>query len=350
MKGDEDHPLITFAGKYSNPLFDYLNAGIAIARAEALLEDAKKVSLLLETDCPEHQRWYPWFGAEAISYYAVGYVTCLEWHAKSRLVDLLSFQPSALALDDVQKTITSKLILQMVKQQASVTQLVGAALKVGSFDAYLSVMTRVFKELNFPFTLNDWLTGNAADARVCWVKGSQLKKIYDLFEFRHSLVHEIGISTMGHPNVRDAWTTNDAKSIGELVLSLMCGIEAALTQYAPNLFPNLLSEDRWPVSLADTLKIEYERMDSEINAAVCNTDWNDVSTAEAWQIARSKFSDYMEAEENFISTAGLLHWRYFDARTPLHVRLLRYRIGFLEELSSHLDMADDDTSDSEDNG
>lgn len=345
MPSDEEHPLIAFAGKFGDPLFDYLNAGIAIARAEDLLGDADDLSALLETNSPENRRWYPWFGAEVVSYYAIGYVTCLEWHAKSRLVDLLTFRPSTLRLADVQKTITDKLIVQMVSKQASVTQLVGAALKVANLDAYLSVIGRVFRELGIPCSVTEWLTGSAPDATVCWLKSGQLANLSRLFEFRHMLVHELGIATMGHPNVRDAWAPDDAKTNGQLVASLLCGVEAALTRYAPRLFPNLLNETRSPVDAVETLSVEFNRLDAEINTAVSGWEWNDDQTSAAWHVARDKFADYLAAEENFISTAGLLHWRYFDARTPLRLRILRYRLGFLEELASHLGMAAEDNPD-----
>jgi hypothetical protein len=342
MNKNDEHPLIAFAGKFGDPQVDYLNASTAIARVESLLEDAKSVSCLLEADCPEDHRWHPWFGAEALSYYAVGYVTCLEWHAKSRLVDLLTFRPTALKITDVQKTITDKLIVQMVSKQASVTQLVGAALKVGSLNTYLSVISRVFEELSVPCSIKDWLTGNFVDSNVCWLKSEQLALVDQMFEFRHMLVHELGIATMGHPNVRDAWTPEDAKTHGHLVASLICGIEAALTRYAPDLFPNLLSNELYPVDPADTLRAEFERRDADINAAFLELDSNESRTKSVWQTARAKFKEYLEAEEAFISEAGVLHWRYFDARTPLRVRLLNYRIGFLSELSSHLGTSADD--------
>jgi len=335
MATDEEHPLIAFAGTYSNPQLDYLNAYMAIMRLEALIEDLAKVSDLLEADCPEERRWAPWFGAEAMSYYAVGYVTCLEWHAKSRLVDLLTFRPSALKVADVQRTITDKLIVQMVAKQASVVQLVGAALKIGSLDVYLAVFNRVFQELAIPCKISEWLAGSAPDSTVCWIKPERLATIDLMFEFRHTLVHEIGFQTMGHPNVRDAWSPADARSTGGLVASLMCGIEAALTKYAPELFPNRLTEDRWPVGSVQTLSAEYGRLDALADTAIRAAEWDHNNTAEKWQVVREAFAQYVAAEESFVDTAGMLHWRYFDARTPLRLKLYRYRIEFLTDLLSH---------------
>ena len=340
----EDHPLIAFAGTYSDPLFDYLNAFVAMERLETLLHDLDHVAGLLEANCPQEQRWAPWVGAEAISFYAVGYVTCLEWHAKSRLVDLLNYKPSAIRLSDVQKTITDKLVVQMVAKQASVTQLVGAGLKIGSLDVYFSVMSRLFDELEIPCSVRDWLTGEAQVAAACWIQPDTFTRLSDLFEFRHILVHELGIHTMGHPNVRDAWWPDEARLNGRLVASLMTGIEAALTRFAPALFPNLLRQDRRPVGHASALQREFERIDALADAAIIQHYADDERTASAWTDGRSAFALYAAAEEKFIDQAGMLHWRYFDARAPLRIRMLRYRIEFLQELLSHFPELDDESS------
>lgn len=62
---------------------------------------------------------------------------------------------------------------------------------------------------------------------------------------------------------------------------------------------------------------------------------DDQWTIPAWSAARAAFDAYAVAEDKFIDVAAMLHWRYFDARTPLRTRMLRYRIEFLKELLSH---------------
>ena len=183
MNTTTDHPLLDFASRYADPTQDYLNAYMAIARLDMLLEDLTKVRDLLEAEHPKEQRWYPWFGAEIISYYAVGFVTCLEWHAKSRLIDLLTFQPSSLKIEDVKGTISEKLIVQMVARQASVIQLVGASVKVASTEKYFSIIDRVFKGLGLPFSSTEWLFGKASGATVCWIRPGQLASLDRLLTF-----------------------------------------------------------------------------------------------------------------------------------------------------------------------
>lgn len=340
MGNSDDHPLIAFAGKYGDPLFDYLNASMAIARLEDLLRDLETVGGLLEAKTPIDKRWAPWFGAEAISYYAVGFVTCLEWHAKSRLVDLLAFRPESLTVADVDRTINAKLVVQMVAQKATVTQLVGAALKVNNLGSYLRVAERLFNDLELPCSVKEWLTGTATEATACWLRDDQFRAIEDLFRFRHMLVHEIGIATMGHPNVRDAWPPAMARETGAIVASLICGIEAALTRFAPAMFPNLLDEDRWPVNRVKTLESEFHRLDDLVQSSLEGWQGHD-RTPKNWAEARARFAAYLEAEKEFVATADMLHWRYFDARRPLELRILKYRIDFLGELLSNLNIPAD---------
>ncbi|GGB58491.1 hypothetical protein [Blastomonas aquatica] len=314
---------------------DYLNALVALRRVEVLLDDFENVAGTLEAACPEEQRWAPWFGAEAISYYSVGYVTCLEWHAKSRLVDLLNFKPEAIRISDVQKTVSDKLIVQMVSERASVSQLVGAAVKVSSLEAYLSVVSRAFDELDFPCCLTDWLTGVAEASAACWLKSDDFAELSRVFEFRHALVHELGVRITGHPNVRDSWSPGEARRQGRLVASLITGIEAAFTQFAPETFPNLLDENRTPINKLDRLRAEFVRLDRIVTNEMQKLSPKDTSTLEAWIQAQGCFATYADAEENFISIGAILHWRYHDARTPLVEMMLQYRINFLKELLSN---------------
>jgi hypothetical protein len=341
MLSNDTHHLIDFASRFSDPSLNYLNAHMAIARLETLLEDQQKTRRLLETSEPKEHRWAPWIGAEIVSYYAVGYVTCLEWHAKSRLVDLLNFRPESIKIEDVKGTIKDALIVEMVAKQASVVQLVGAATKVASTQQYISTFERIFRELGVSCKLVDWLVGKAEHSTICWIKASQLADLDRLFQFRHTLVHEIGIDTMGHMNVRDGWSPEEAARFGGLVASLMRGIEAAITRFGPKLFPNMLTEDGYPVSPVTQLEDEVARIDAALDPKIVNFEWNNDGTGDLWRAARGKFVEYVAAEEEFVTRAGILHWRYHDARTPLRRLLYRYRLDFLTTLASSFDRIDD---------
>jgi hypothetical protein len=93
----------------------------------------------------EAKEWTPWFGLEIYSYYMVGFVTCLEWHARSRLVDLFNHLPECVLADDLKGHINDRVLSQMAAAKVGVPEMLGALLSVGSVEAYLSTILRVFK-------------------------------------------------------------------------------------------------------------------------------------------------------------------------------------------------------------
>lgn len=335
MSKSSVHPLLAFAERYSDPTQQYFDAYTALARLEQLQEDLTDLTGLLEAKYPPERRWFPWLGSEAVSYYAVGFVTCLEWHARSRLNDLLKFSPDSIKIDDVRGTISDKLIVQMAAKNASVAQLVSGAVRVGGFERYLAIFARVFEALQIETTPMDWLLGDAQDSTICWISRHDLPVIDRLFAFRHELVHEIGSAVVGHPNIRDALSPVEAAQIGRICWAVIAELEQAITASAPKLFPNLLTADRYPVSLTSQLEEELDRLTQIASIAIDRQDWDFKQTRTTWVEARDKFTEYMAAEDTFIERAAMLHWRYFDARTPLKARLRTYRIGFLAELLSH---------------
>src|SRR4051794_20949240 len=92
MADDVLHPHVAFATRYGSPTSDFLSASVALSRLEILIDDVTRLKSTLDERDLASERWYPWFGYEVISYYAIGYVTCLEWHSRSRLVDLFTYK------------------------------------------------------------------------------------------------------------------------------------------------------------------------------------------------------------------------------------------------------------------
>jgi hypothetical protein len=124
VSGKEPHYAVQFATRYGSPTDNYLNAWTALIRLDELIEDAKTLKGHLDTVMPEENRWYPWVGAEIVSYYVVGFVTCLEWHARSRLVDLLTFKPTAAKSEDL-RVVKDKVVLEMLAANVTVASIVG---------------------------------------------------------------------------------------------------------------------------------------------------------------------------------------------------------------------------------
>lgn len=338
------HPFVNFAHRYSDPSRSYLSAYVAIARVDTLVEDVKMIRQTIDVDNP-NSRTFPWFGAEIMSYYAVGYATCLEWHARSRFVDLITFNPSFIKGEDLKGKISDKLLVQMVSENASVAHLVGASINVTSKDGYISLINRVFQQLGIEINVAEWLSGTAEGSKICWLKPNELGQIDELFRFRHQLVHEIGSHNMGHFNIRDNWSPDDAIFYGRVVASLMCGLEAALTEFAPPNFPNLLDNNGWPVSPLGLLEAEVKRLEEIANHEINKADWDNARTVEFWNAELSSSHIHAHAQREFVDNAAMLHWRYFDARTPLKLAAIKGRISYLTELlgnftAAHLDDPD----------
>jgi len=233
----------------------------------------------------------------------------------------------------------------MVAEQASVAQLVAASLKVGSLERYLSVMGRVFKALGVPCTPAAWLFGTASEATTSWIRPDGLESIQYVFDFRHDLVHEIGQGTIGHWNIRESWDIDMARTSGRIVLSVIAGIEAALTKYAPSFFPNLLTAQGYPTSSSDRYRTRMEELDAVMEDRKGSWGWEEDGVVDTWDKARQNFSDYLSSEIEFINSIRPAYWRYIDVTTPLETRLFRYRIDFLQEILTHIDQIADDIPD-----
>lgn len=340
MSRSADH-LAAFASRYADPTQEYLSAATALTRCEALLEDAAKLKRMFDVAEPAEGRWFPWLGAELISYYAVAFVTCLEWHARSRVVDLLACDRSA-RLEDFKGQISDKLIVEMMYQNAPISHLVGASINVPSFEKYLSIIGRIFAHFGVRGDVGDWLTGAAEGASTCWVHPSQLEELHFLFGFRNRLVHELGSDVMGHANVREGWSPDAALAAGAQVVSVIRGVESVITAHFPATFPNRLDEAGWRVSPLDSLREELDRLEDIADREIRAGEWNFPDTIENWEKARGAARAHLEAEEFFVERAEMLHWRYWDARMPFRLNALRSRIDFLRRLldnftAAHLD-------------
>lgn len=168
-------------------------------------------------------------------------------------------------MEDLKGAVNDKLVAQMVAQKATVAQLVTASLKVTSLERYLSIFGRVFKAIGIPCAPAEWLSGTFQGATACWVPEQRLQQIQEMFEFRHELVHEIGQGVAGHWNIRNSWDVDVAKRHGRTMLSLVAGIEAALTQHADPFFPNLLSTEGHPAASWKRYQAEVETLESVID-------------------------------------------------------------------------------------
>lgn len=331
-KSPAAHPRVTFAATYSTS-WSTLNASAAIWRCEAFLHD-----ISLARQSIEHFRasgeWTPWFGLEIFSYYNVGFVTCLEWHARSRLVDLLTYKPSSILADDLKGQFTDKVLSQMVAAKVAIPEMVGASLTVGSADAYFKTIDRVFRELKVAKSETEII----AELRSASLDDPR-QALQALFEDRHRLVHEISLGEVGAWNIRGNLDLGSAERVGRLVLDLMKLVERELTMHAPRGFPNKLTLDAIAEDPSEFLDQEIARLEKVIldllksNPEIAGA----AASPELWQAQVDAFKKSAETEIEFIEACRFAGQRYIDYRGPILIALKRDRLRHLTQIAENFE-------------
>src|ERR1700738_1306601 len=144
MADTKRHYRVDFAARYARAHFPTLNAFSSIWRIESLIDDTRMLDELRDLAEAKEIR----FGNrmktyEIVDYFPVGFVTCLEWHARSRIVDLLVFAPACIDTKDV-KTIDKDALSQMAAANVTLPHIVGATTRISGIQDYISIFERVF--------------------------------------------------------------------------------------------------------------------------------------------------------------------------------------------------------------
>jgi hypothetical protein len=307
-------------------------------RAEELAFDAR--ALLELREAADHNSIR--FGNRAstyeiISYYAVGLVTCLEWHARSRLIDLMMFRPSCIEASDLRdKNIAAPVISQMTSEGATIPHLLGAATNVSELREYLAIFRRIFGTLNIKSDLEKQLrdTPFEMDTHRLDDDLSLFGTLHRLFMTRNHLVHEIDQGIIGHFSIRDIWSPQEALRYAEAVIDTIKAIERHITASTPKEFPHRLDEEGYPEDelkkLGDAVAAVEDQLTKKIERFRDSEGlWNEALTAT--KEARAKEMAYIEA-------AVFLHpIRHIDLRGSTRTELLKARLAFLRLLASELE-------------
>lgn len=322
---------VSFAQRYSDPVGNWLSAFSAYTRLKMLVEDVNKLDENLRNAVPEDARWSPWNGADIVSYYSVGYVTCLEWHARSRLVDLLTFVPTSVKNDDI-KQIRDSIVIDMLTENVTVAQIVGASTNISSFSAYINVFARVFTGLGVSMDPIRAIKSINPKTGEPWIDGTLLDDLENLFKYRNDLVHEISSANIGHPNIRDDWSLEEAHRNGQIVLRLMEALESAIRTAAPPMFPNLIDAEWYPVDQHEVLAVEIEKLESQIENIIRDFAEGNDDEISRWSAAKKASKLSLESEKEFIAEAAMFHSRYVYMQGPLLDAALKSRYTYLQSI------------------
>ncbi len=257
------HYLVEFASRYARSPFQTLTASAALWRAEELAYDAR--ALLELREAGERK----------------------EWHARSRLVDLMMFQPGSIETSDV-KNIASLAISQMVSEGATIPHLLGAATRVSELTEYLDIFVRIFRNLDIKVDLEKQLRGMpvAIDTHSMDDDLGLFRTLDRLFITRNHLVHEIDQSIIGHFSIRDTWSALEAIQYAEAVITAIKEVELHITVSAPKDFPNRLNEDGTEEDELKKLSDVVANLEAQLTTEIARCGDNEVLWNEALAASR----------------------------------------------------------------
>ena len=191
----------------------------------------------------------------------MGYVTCLEWHVRSRLTDLFTYAPNSITDKDLEKDTGAKVLVKLIAANASIPQFLAATRNFSSADAYLDTFGRIFKYLGLKPDPRQIVHNVPSPAPLDPMPS--VEHLNALYEERNMMVHEINRAHIGHPVGHAPWTCEKAVAWGKFVLLIMQEIEGIITIQAPAAFPNKLLPDGSVVDVDDLLDHEIERLEAK---------------------------------------------------------------------------------------
>jgi hypothetical protein len=304
----KQHHLVEFAARNARLYLPTLNAASAIRRLEELIDDAASLQDLRDQAEEKGVR----FGSrlstyEILNYYIVGFATCLEWHARSRIVDLLNFEPSCIEAADV-RMIDKTALSQMSAEKVTLPYIVGAGTKVSSVQEYVSVFTRIFDGIGLPEIRAEKLLRDQTAEEPRWrVPSDPLLTLYDaideLFSTRNELVHEVGTGVMAHFSLRHICTPEEALRVGRIAVTAAKTMEKVFTDRTPSDFPNRLDSNGYPEDELEKLASDVSQIENEITEKIGTHDWNNPT---GWEQSLSLHRAAQDSEMKFVDDASFL--------------------------------------------
>ncbi|MCK1672723.1 hypothetical protein [Bradyrhizobium sp. 150] len=331
MTQQNRHHLVDFASRYAKQSIKTFTPTSARWRAlifESEIDDL--ITLAKEADKQEIRFGSVYSSYEIITYYSVGLVTCLEWHARCRLVHLMEYRPGSIQTGDI-KGIADLAISQMAANGIAVSHLLGTATKVSSIQEYVKVFQRLFDDLSIPVnverTLRMKMVKNEGDVDV-----PLYERLEEMYQVRHALVHEISFSNVGPYAVRDVWSLENARLHASDVSLTIKLLEESVTKHAPADFPHRLDEDGFSEeSRLEKLTDAIAALEQEITQSLAN----DAEGLKKWNAALVTQRAGLQAEIEFIEAAETLRpVRYYDVTEYMKEELLQSRIAFLTALKA----------------
>ena len=320
---DKADARIELVARMSDEFLTTLDAYSAISRLRMLIDD---INLLKETfaEAVPKSPYSTWrsFPIEIVSFYPVGFVTCLEWHARARLADLLTFKPDAIQEEDLKKDVGIKTLCRLVGQNVSVPHFIAVTRNFSTAETYIGAIERVFAALDLTPAPKKLIHGLRS--------GGGLAALDGLYSYRNTLVHEINQTHVGHPFFHDHLDCDAALDLGRFTLEVVETLEGVISASAPRGFPRRLTLGGDPINVDDEITSAIAEIEAKIERRLGESH----GFKDALQSSRSA----MAAEGEMIFQAHELHNRWLDLKGPVRRALLRSRLTYLKALAAALDI------------
>lgn len=329
---------VAFAERFASGSFSEFNAFTALKRARLLLREARQIAEIFEL---EEEREDPavWsrHGLEVVPYTLVGFVTCLEWHARSRLTDLYSYRPDSIDPKVLERKVPGRILSQMIRANVSVPQFLGASITIGSPGEYLAVFEDLFRALEI----------NRKPADVIAPRGvvqiglfgdpirepSTWEQLDTLFTTRHVLVHELGYDAGAGRTLCETWGADQIIWMGHTVVSAMSALERTLTEHAPGDFPNLLTDQGRPVDAGAQLAASIEDLERRISQDI---EGRSRAGFQAWTQALTTARQALADHDRLLADRELFQQRHIGREKLLLRAALEQRLALLTSIEAEL--------------
>lgn len=265
------------------------------------------------------------FSLSILNYYVVAMIACLEWHAKARLADFLSYSPESLSPEDF-ATLKLDDALPLARSFTTIATLIGQMKSINSYSSYVDVFSRIFEKFESRTSAQ-----KVIDA-VAFEGGDGINVVDELFKNRHLLVHEISIMQVGPYTFRDTFIFDDADRTIDMIMRLVNSIEVHITEITPDDFPNKIVEKTRLSLLEDGISSASEELLE--NLAFCG------GYAAEWREIKEFISKSYEEEKELIRKfTALRPVRHVDYRYILIEKLAQFRFDFIKYVDSVVEKA-----------
>lgn len=256
-----------FVSNYLGGGYSSFNAYSSLKRALLIKSDIEKLNgMQIQADIFGHKSYHSIY-----SYYYVALATCLEWHAKSRIHDLFSFDYKQVKQSDISSAEKNGKFLIAFVEDITFVQYISSSISVSTFESYKSYIDRVLKYANPTSEIKKLFE---------YKEFEKIEKMVNmLFQERHALVHEIGRSQIYNNNFHGM---DSLSEICDITIKIIKSVEMEIYKHSDPIFPNLIGVNFEEVDRENTIKNEIFKLEKQISEYLVENEMSVNFNYEEW--------------------------------------------------------------------